>query len=737
MKNFYIKLMFLVIVMVLVALSLMTYRNLNNYVAEVNHIRHSRDVFRALDQTLSTIKDAEIGSRGFELTKDTMYLEPYYHSVNTIPAEIRTLDSLVRDNIVLSRKVDTLEILINRQFNIIHKILSLKNSGPITSEEEALVFAGRNNMNEIRSIIKRIAEVENRIFEIRLSSETDFRNIAPLALLLFTLTALIGVSLLFSKINVALDKQRIAEARLNENILALKSEVGIREFTQKTLRNVLDNSLDGIMAFRAKRNKESRAIEDFELILSNDIASKSTGKLETELIGKRLQSIFPIEGKDLFDTFKAVVQTGEPAQFEKLYQDDHFNGWYNITVVKLEDGFVVTFSDITSQKRQRLIMEERGLLLKEAEALANMGSWKWDGSTQTMIWSDGLFKILNKNSETFTPSWNSFLENVYPEDRDFLEDLLKKTIADKEGSTFEYRVEINGALRYLSLTSKPWESNTKTGLDILGTVIDVTDQKIYEAQLEQYTAELKRSNEDLEQFAYVASHDLQEPLRKIRAFGDRLSSRYKKQLDDQGEDYIKRMQSASIRMQTLIEDLLAFSRLSQSKDVFQRIDMNAIMKDVEEDLDSQIKREQAVLKIGEIPFLTGEKIQIKRLFQNLINNAIKFHKPNEVPIVEVFGRSVKWLEVKNQLGVVLPDIPYIMITVKDNGIGFDERFNEKIFNIFQRLHGRTEYEGTGIGLAICRKIVTNHKGYITARSKEDVGSEFIVVLPATLKEREL
>jgi signal transduction histidine kinase/CHASE3 domain sensor protein len=731
MKNFYIKLMFLVIVMVLVALSLMTYRNLSNYIAETTHIRQSRDVFRALDQTLSTIKDAEIGSRGFELTKDTIYLAPYYSSVNTIPAEIRTLDSLVRDNIVLAKKVDTLEILINRQFNIIHKILELKNSGPISSEEKGLLVSGRNNMNEIRSIIKRIAEVENRIFEVRLSSETDFRNIAPLALLLFTLTALIGVSLLFSKINDALDKQRIAETRLNENILALKSEVGIREFTQKTLRNVLDNSLDGIMAFRAKRNNENRAIDAFELILSNAIASKSTNKSESELIGKHLRSIFPIEGEDLFNTFKEVVQTGQPAQFEKLYHDEHFNGWYNITVVKLEDGFVVTFSNITTQKRQRLILEERELLLKEAEALANMGSWKWDGSTETLVWSDGLYKILNKDPETFTPSWNSFFENVYPEDRDSLDDLLKKTIADQEGSMFEYRVEINGALRYLSLTSKPRKSDTKSAFDILGTVIDVTDQKMYEAQLEQYTAELKRSNEDLEQFAYVASHDLQEPLRKIRAFGDRLSSRYKKQLDDQGEDYIKRMQSASVRMQSLIEDLLAFSRLSQSKDVFQRIDMNKIMEEVQEDLDIQIKREQAVVKIDKIPFLTGEKMQIKRLFQNLVNNAIKFHKPNEAPVVEVFGKNLKWMEIKKQLGVTLPDSPYVMISVKDNGIGFDERFNEKIFNIFQRLHGRTEYEGTGIGLAVCRKIVTNHKGYITARSTEDVGSEFIVVLPVS------
>ena len=140
---------------------------------------------------------------------------------------------------------------------------------------------------------------------------------------------------------------------------------------------------------------------------------------------------------------------------------------------------------------------------------------------------------------------------------------------------------------------------------------------MYEAQLEQYTAELKRSNEDLEQFAYVASHDLQEPLRKIRAFGDRLSSRYKKQLDDQGEDYIKRMQSASVRMQSLIEDLLAFSRLSQSKEVFQRIDMNKTMEEVQEDLDIQIKREQAVLKIGKIPFLTGEKNPDQTSFSKL------------------------------------------------------------------------------------------------------------------------
>ena len=733
MKNFYIKLMFLVIVMVLVAVSLMTYRNLNNYITEVNLIRHSRDVFGTLDQSLSTIKDAEIGHRGFQLTQDTLYLQPYYQSLNTLPRQMRTLDSLVKENIVLSKKVDTLKTLVNRHFFIIQNILSLESVSAIglSQEESSLLFKARTNMNHIRSLIKRISDEEHKILEQRLTSETDFRNIAPIALLFYTLIALAGVALLFSKVLDALDKQRLAEVQLNENILRLRTEVGIREFVQKTLRSVLDNSLDGIMAFKAIRNRNSNGIEDYEFTLSNTIASTYAGKNEQELIGKRLLSIFPeSKAEGLFDLYTKVVLSGQPAQTEKLFdQGEHFNGWFNITAVKLEDGFVATFSNITAQKRQRLILEERGHLLKEAEALANMGSWKWDDTNQTLVWSDGLYKILDKDPSGYTPTWRSFLENAYSEDLKNVEEFIDMVLTQSEGSTLEYRVEIRGVMKYLSLTAKPSQTAADSGLDKLGTVIDITEQKMYEMQLEQYTAELKRSNEDLEQFAYVASHDLQEPLRKIRAFGDRLINRYKTQLDGQGEDYIKRMQSAAMRMQTLIEDLLSYSRVSRSNDVFEPLDMNQIMSEIREDLDIQIRREKAAVNIGDIPAITGDRMQIKRLFQNLINNGIKFHKPNGNPIVEVMGRQVKWHEIRRDFGVSLSDTLYTMIVVKDNGIGFDEKFSEKIFNIFQRLHGRAEYEGTGIGLAICRKIVGNHKGYITARSKENVGSEFIVILP--------
>lgn len=717
--------------MVLVTVSLITYRNLSNYIQEENLIRHSSEVFSALDQSLSTIKDAEIGYKGFKLTHDTLYLQPYYSSLRTLPAHIRTLDSLVQKNIRQAKKVDTLEHLINNQFDIIDKIL-VNTRYPVAilnTSESRLLLEGKNNMERIRAIIGRISEEEQKIFRIRLSTETDFRNVAPIALLFYALFALAGVALLFTKVIDALEKQRVAETQLNENILELKSEVGIRELTQKTLRSVLDNSLDNIMAFKAIRDKD-RNIVDFQWTLSNSIGSKFTGRTEKQLVGSRLLKIWPgNKSQGLFDIFEEVVQSGQLRQLEKFCHLDGFDGWYSFTVVQLEDGFMVTFSDITEQKSQQLIMEERGLLLNEAEALANMGSWKWDETTKRLLWSNGLYKILNKNPETYVPSWNSFLENVYREDYTLVEDFLKKIGTANDGLGIEYRVELEGKLKFLSIASKSSEGLIAARHDKLGTVLDVTKQKTYESKMKQHTIDLQRSNEDLEQFAYVASHDLQEPLRKIRSFGDRLAIRYRNQLEDQGVDFIQRMQSAATRMQALIEDLLSYSRVSRSNDIFQPLDMNLIMSEVLDDLDVQIKREGALIKVDKIPTFIGEKIQIKRLLQNLINNAIKFHKPEHKPIVSINSRLVKSNEIESELGILLPNVPYIRIGVKDNGIGFEEKYVERVFNIFQRLHGRLEFEGTGIGLAICRKIVMNHKGYITVQSEVNVGSEFIIVLP--------
>ncbi len=245
------------------------------------------------------------------------------------------------------------------------------------------------------------------------------------------------------------------------------------------------------------------------------------------------------------------------------------------------------------------------------------------------------------------------------------------------------------------------------------------------AELTAANAALERSNRELELFAYVASHDLQEPLRKIQAFGDRLVGKFAEQLGEQGQDYLRRMQSAASRMRTLIEDLLMFSRVATKPLPFIPVDLAAVARAVVSDLEGRIQQTGGRVELGELPSLEADPTQMRQLVQNLIGNGLKFHRPGEPPVVRVEGRVVP--EVSD--GPARPAGPWCEITVRDNGIGFEEVYAERIFQIFQRLHGRNEYDGTGIGLAVCRKIVERHGGTITAHSRPGQGAVFTVRLP--------
>ena len=249
---------------------------------------------------------------------------------------------------------------------------------------------------------------------------------------------------------------------------------------------------------------------------------------------------------------------------------------------------------------------------------------------------------------------------------------------------------------------------------VWGTQTDITDRKLAEQKLQKILEELERSNKELEQFAYIASHDLQEPLRKIQAFGDRLQKKYKVELEEQGQDYLVRMMNASKRMQTLINDLLRYSRVTTQAKPFEKVDLAETLKEVADDFQFRIQETNGRLESGELPIIYADPMQIRQLLQNLIDNSLKFYKNDVPPVVKVHGKIVDGL---------------CKLFVEDNGIGFEERHRDRIFTIFQRLHGRLEYEGTGIGLAVCRKITERHGGEITAKSKPGQGSTFIITLP--------
>jgi len=237
--------------------------------------------------------------------------------------------------------------------------------------------------------------------------------------------------------------------------------------------------------------------------------------------------------------------------------------------------------------------------------------------------------------------------------------------------------------------------------------------------------ELESTNKELDQFAFIASHDLQEPLRKIRTFSDRIATKYADKLDSDGKLYLDKMQGACERMQTLIDDILAFSKIVGTKDSLVYSDMNAILKEVLLDMDMQINEKNAQLIIDPLPKLFVYPTLIKLLFQNIINNALKYSKKNIVPIIKISSK----IETPDNASDNIVIKKYCRIQIQDNGIGFEQKYAEQIFKMFKRLHGNSEYAGTGIGLAICKKIIEEHSGYISAISEVNNGTTFTISFP--------
>ena len=273
--------------------------------------------------------------------------------------------------------------------------------------------------------------------------------------------------------------------------------------------------------------------------------------------------------------------------------------------------------------------------------------------------------------------------------------------------SFSVMKDLNSALKYIVCTSK-----------------DITERKRAEEEMLLQTEKLTQTNQELQSFAYAASHDLQEPLRKIVAFSDRIIKKEATNLNEQSLDYFDRIQKAALRMQTLINDLLSYSRITTQAQPFVKVNLGAIVSDVITDLESLIERTSGKVEANNLPVIEADPTQIRQLFQNLISNGLKFHRPGVPPIVRITSRIVnaesKRLKSRQEL---------LELSFEDNGIGIEERYFIKIFSVFQRLHGKDEYEGTGVGLSICHKIVERHKGQIKVASELGKGSRFIVTLP--------
>jgi two-component system CheB/CheR fusion protein len=546
-----------------------------------------------------------------------------------------------------------------------------------------------------------------------------------------------------------------------------------------TIRAVLNSSPGYILAFKAVRS--GRRIDDFILQTANSAAGNFIGKTTNENAGMSLKKDIPyLAVPALFEQYVRVVESD--VSFHKDIFLEHDQKWYSLIAVKMMDGFVATFSDITAKKRseQKLrknymeLMSAKDSLKKINEELetkvvertralaaseerfrlvasaTNDALWDWDLVNDTVWWGETFFKIFGYNNTNEHTKREYWFEKLHPDDLKNVRTSIYEAInnGSKEWR-MEYRFRKSNN-QYSHILDRAYILHNEFGTPyrMLGSMFDVTDLKNAEHklstmneqlehkvmerthELEQINNALEQSNSDLQQFASVASHDLQEPLRKIQMFSKIIKESIEENGNGSSEDtshYVDKIIHSSGRMRSLITDVLNYSRLSDNNSTFEMTDLNEIVKGTLEDFELTIKEKNAKIEVGDLPVLPVIPGQIRQVFQNLISNALKFSKKNVPPLIRITSQP---LAKRSFMSMIQKDGPFYAITIADNGIGFDPQFSNNIFNLFQRLHSKDKFEGTGIGLAITKKIIEKHNGLIRADSKEGVGATFVIILPS-------
>ncbi|MDX5346353.1 MAG: PAS domain S-box protein [Hymenobacteraceae bacterium] len=493
---------------------------------------------------------------------------------------------------------------------------------------------------------------------------------------------------------------------------------------QNRLKAIIDTAIDGIITI------DSHGIVE----TMNKAAGRIFGYAPEEVIGNNINMLMPEPDRSRHDEYIArYLRTGEARiigigrEVLGLKKDGtKFPFLLSISEVNLKDKLIFTgiVHDITQLKKAENALRESENKINSIIQAAVDGIITID--------TNGIMEMVNPSAaKLFGYTEEELLGNkinmLMPEpDRSLHDGYMEHYHQTGEKRIIGIGREVTGLKKdgpvfplYLSIS----EVELNDRKVYTGFIHDITKQKLSEERLRRYAAELERSNRELQDFAYVSSHDLQEPLRKIQAFGDRLKTKDYNQLSEQGKDYVDRMLNAAVRMQNLINDLLTFSRVTSKSKPFERVNLDKILTEVLSDLEVSIEQSGAEIKRTPLPEIDADPTQMRQLFQNLVSNAIKFRKENEKPVVTISSRPVQ--RKAHMTGT--PGDQAVEITVEDNGIGFDEKYLGRIFHIFQRLEGQ-KYEGSGIGLAICRKIAVRHGGDITARSKPGEGTRFIVTL---------
>lgn len=499
---------------------------------------------------------------------------------------------------------------------------------------------------------------------------------------------------------------------------------------EKFLQKVLASS-NNIISYFTPIYNDTGEIKDFAIDFTNEKIEPLYGKGPIQTIHTNMSDLIPANFENgIFEELTQVIKEGNSRKFEKTLDHNGNNSWFSITAAPMDAGVLTTSIDITAEKEASKSLKNlneqlqiQNSVLNDAEIVAKIGSYRWDLQTDQITMSDNFYRLLGCEVREFVPSRENYKAFIHPKDLKLYEDKINLAIKNRSISKFTYRlIGKDGKIKYFQYSGHFIQN------EFIGVVKDITKELRDDEKLKNKNTELKRSNSELESFNHIASHDLQEPLRKIQMFISMITEGDLKNVSKKNIDYLDKINSSANRMQMLIKNLLAYSRLNKEKKEYLTVDLNEILEKVQEDLEAPIKEKEVRIIIQDLPQLKAVPFQMEQLFNNLLSNSIKYASIHIRPKIVIDCQKIKANDITEAFNKKSPY--YYRISLVDNGIGFDQANSKKIFGLFQRLHQKHEYSGTGIGLAICKKIVENHQGHILADSIIDKGTTFRIYLPA-------
>lgn len=491
---------------------------------------------------------------------------------------------------------------------------------------------------------------------------------------------------------------------------AHEKEVG--RYNQR-IHNILNSITDGFYSLS----------KDWKVTYWNKAAEEIYGVPHQEIEGHNFWSYFP-EAKELlfYKKFRKALKTGKKVFFEEYYEP--LSEWFEVNAYPGPEGLSVYFKIITDRKRvdeEIRIAKERYDLISKATREA---VYDWQIAERTLQWSNAYYEMFGYEKLPGEENLDQWKESVHPDDLSAVIKDLYSSIEDPDKREWEYEyrmLKADGAISYVFERGSIIRDKEGKALRMIGAVQDVTRLKNNERALEKLNKDLKiraeelmTVNKELEQFAYIASHDLQEPLRMVTSFLSQLQKKYEGQLDEKAQKYIHFAFDGATRMRQIILDLLEYSRAGRNEIKLEPVDLNEVMENILILLSHKIELRAATVNYNSLPTIIAAKTPLQQVLSNIIVNAIKYRNPSRKPVIQIGA------EENNE---------YWVLSIADNGIGIDPEFFEKIFIVFQRLHRNEEYSGTGIGLAICKKIIERHGGKIWVESEKGVGTTFYFSIP--------